>query len=104
MGIIVKGETIITRDFQTWKKMVYSKNNKLGEHGIKLIFAGPQKQDPTKLHGIMQFPNMKAIQAFGTDDELTAKRIGTGAVIESGIMTPIAKNYFTNYQDTHIKY
>ena len=104
MGIIVKGEITIAKGFETWKKMVFSNNKKLEEHGVKFIFSRPQKDNPTKLHDIMQFPNMGAIEAFGNDDELTAQRIEPVAVIESGIITPISEDYFTNYPDAHTKH
>ena len=64
MGILVKGEITITKGFKTWKEMVYAQDGKLKEHGIKFIFAGTQKDDPSKLHTVMQFPNMEALQAW----------------------------------------
>ena len=64
MGILVKGEITITKGFKMWKEIVYAQDRKLKEHGIKIIFAGTQKDDPTKLHVIMQFPNMEALQAL----------------------------------------
>ena len=97
MGILVKGEITITRGFKTWKEMVYAQSGKLKEHGIKSVFSGTQKDDPTKLHTVMQISNMEALQAFRDDKELTEKREEAGAVLESAIMTPISDEYFTNY-------
>ena len=57
IGIIVKGEITITKGFQIWKDIVYAQDGKLKEHGIKFSFAGNQKDDPTKLHIVKQFPN-----------------------------------------------
>ncbi|MFL2801238.1 MAG: DUF3764 family protein [Paracoccaceae bacterium] len=68
--------------------MVYAEDEKLKEYGIKFLFAGTQKYDPTKLHVIMQFPYMEAVQALRDDDELTEQRREACAVIESTIMTP----------------
>ena len=62
MAILVKGEITITKGFKTWKEMVYAQDGKLKEHGIKFVFAGTQKDDPTKLHTVMQFPNMEALK------------------------------------------
>ena len=104
MGILIKGEITITKGFQTWKDMVYAEDGKLKEHGIKFLFAGTQKDDPTKLHVVMQFPNMEAVQAFRDDDELTEQRREACAVIESTITTPISDECFTNYPDAPIKY
>ena len=70
---------------------------KLKKHGIKFIFAGTKKDDPTKLYTVMQFPNMEALQAFRDDKELTEKRKEAGAVIESAVMTPISDEYFTKF-------
>ena len=103
MAILVKGQITITKGFNTWQKMVYEQDRKLEEHGIKFLFAGTEKQNPNQLHVVMMFPNMEAVQAFRDDDELTEKRREAGAVIESGVMTPISDDYFTNYPDAFIK-
>ena len=94
----------ITKGFQTWKEMVYEADGKLEEHGIKFIFAGTQKDDPTKLHVIMQFPSMDALEAFKGDEELTKKRIQAGAVVETMEMTPMSDDYLTNYPEPHIRH
>ena len=103
MAILVKGQITITKGFNTWQKMVYEQDRKLEGHGIKFLFAGTEKQNPNQLHVVMMFPNMEAVQAFRDDDELTEKRREAGAVIESGVMTPISDDYFTNYPDAFIK-
>ncbi|MDB4839023.1 hypothetical protein OAH74_04120 [Amylibacter sp.] len=38
------------------------------------------------------------------NEELTEIRREAGAVIESGVMTPISEDYFTNYPDAFIKH
>ena len=103
MAILVKGQITITKGFDTWQKMVYEQDGKLEEHGIKFLFAVTERENPDQLHVVMMFPNMEAIQAFRDDDELTEKRREAGAVIESGVMTPISDDYFTNYPDAYIK-
>jgi uncharacterized protein (DUF1330 family) len=104
MSILVKGQITITKGFETWKQMVYEQDGKLAEHGIKFLFAGTEKDDPEKLHVVMMFPNMEAIQAFQGDEELTEKRRLAGAVIESGVMTPISSDFFTNYPDAFMSH
>ena len=47
---------------------------------------------------------METLKAFGADQELTAIRRQAGAVIESGVMTPISGDYFTNYPDAFMKH
>ena len=102
MSILVKAQITITKGFDTWKKMVFEQDGKLKEHGIKFLFAGTEKNNSNQLHAIMMFPSMEAIQAFGADEELTEQRIEAGAVIESGIMTPISDDFFSTYPDACI--
>jgi hypothetical protein len=71
--------------------------------GIKVLFAGTEKDDPNQLHAIMMFSDMAVLQVFGSDDELTEIRRQGGAVIDGGDMTPISNNYFTNYPDAFIQ-
>ena len=104
IAIIVKAQITITKGFDTWQAMVKSQEARMQELGMKFLFAGTEKDNPNQLHAIMIFPNMEAIQAFGGDEELTEIRRQAGAVIESGVMTPISGDYFTNYPEAHIKH
>ena len=104
MSIIVKSQIKITKGFDTGKAMVKSQEDRINEMGIKFLFAGTEKDDPTQLHAIMMFPSMEVLQAFGADEELTEIRRQGGAVIETGVMTPISEDYFTNYPDAFIKH
>ena len=104
MAVIVKGEITITKGFDHWKSMVFSQKEKMAGMGMQFLFAGTEKNDPTKLHTIIKFESVEAIQAFGADKELTETRRQAGAVIESGVMTPISDQFFTNYPDTFIQH
>lgn len=104
MSIIVKSQIKITKGFNTWKAMVKSQEDRINEMGIKFLFAGTEKDDPNQLHAIMLFPSMEVLQAFGANEELTEIRREAGAVIESGIMTPISSDFFTNYPDAVIEH
>jgi hypothetical protein len=98
MAVIVKGEITITKGFGVWKAMVKENQERMNEMGMVMLFAGVQKDDPTKLHAIMKFPDLDALQAFGANEELTEERRKAGAVIESGVMTMIAEDgFFTNF-------
>ena len=59
---------------------INGKKNKhrMDEMGMVMLFAGVQKDDPTKLHAIMKFPDMEAFQAFGSNEELTEERKKAG--------------------------
>ena len=104
MSIIVKSQIKISKGFDTWKAMVKSQEDRINEIGIKFLFAGTEKDDPNQLHAIMLFPSMEVLQAFGANEELTEIRREAGAVIESGIMTPISSDFFTNYPDAVIEH
>ena len=104
MAIITKSSIKITKGFDTWQAMVKSQEDKLNEMGIKFLFAGTEKDDSTQLHAIMLFTSNEVLQAFGADEELTETRRQAGAVIETGVMTPISEDYFTNYPDAFVKH
>ena len=104
MAIIVKSAIKISKGFDTWSAMVKSQDERLASLGIKFLFAGTEKDDPTQLHAIMMFPSMEVLQEFRADEELTEIRRKGGAVIESGVMTPISEDYFTNYPDAFVKH
>ena len=59
---------------------------------------------PTKLHTIIKFKSIEAMQAFGADKEFTETHTQVGAVIESGVMTPISDEFFTNYPDAFMQH
>ena len=98
MAVLVKGEITITKGFDTWKSMVKKNQDRMEEMGMVMLFAGVQKDDPRKLHTIMKFPDLEALQSFGANEELTEQRRQAGAVIETGVMTMIADDEFiTNF-------
>ena len=59
---------------------------------------------PAKLHTIVKFESIEAMHAFGADKELTDTRRESGEVVESGVMTPISDNFFTNYPDAFMQH
>ena len=104
MAVIVKGEITITKGFEHWKNMVFSHKDKMAGMGMQFLFAGTEKGDPTKLHTVMKFDSIESMQAFGADEELTETRRQAGAVIESGVMTPISDEFFTNFPDAFMQH
>ena len=104
MAIIVKGEITITKGFDHWKSMVFSQKERMAGMGMPFLFAGTEKNDSTKLHTIIKFNDVDAMQAFGSDEELTETRRQAGAVIESGVMTPISEEFFTNFPEAFIQH
>ena len=59
---------------------------------------------PAKLHTIIKFESIEAMQAFGADKELTETRKQAGAVIESGVITAISDEFFTNHPDAFMQH
>ena len=104
MAIIVRGEITITKGFDHWKSMVFSQKEKMAGMGMQFLFAGTEKNDSTKLHTIIKFSDADAMQAFGADEELTETRRQAGALIESGVMTPISEDFFTNFPEAFIQH
>ena len=45
----------LSKGFQAWKDMVHSVEDKMQEHGMKIFFAGTQKDDHTMLHTVIHF-------------------------------------------------
>jgi hypothetical protein len=75
-----------------------TKSKKYGRDGHGNAFCWGTKSYPTKLHAIMKFPDLEALQAFGANEELTEERRQADAIIESGIMTMMADDKFlTNF-------
>ena len=104
MAVIVKGEITITKGFETWKTMVFSQKERMADMGMQFLFAGTTKDDPTKLIAVMKFDSVEAMQRFGSDEELTDIRRQAGAVIESGVMTPISDEFFTNFPEPFVRH
>ena len=104
MAVIVKGEITITKGFNHWKEMVFSQKEKMEAMGQQFLFAGTTNEDPTKLISVIKFDSIEAMQAFGADEELTEIRRQAGVVIESGVMTPISDEFFTNFPEPFIQH
>ena len=103
MAILVKTEITITKGFDTWKKMVESQTSKLEEMGISFLFAGTERDDPTKLHAAMRFDSLDVLKRFGADEKLTSERREAGVVIESGSFTLLSDDFMTNYPEPFMK-
>jgi hypothetical protein len=74
------------------------KYKSMEEMWMVMLFAGVKKHDPTKLHAIMKFPDLEALQAFGANEELAEERGQAGSLSESGVMTMMAEDEFlTNF-------
>ena len=59
---------------------------------------------PTLVNYTLETFPIEAMQAFGADEELTEIRRQAGVVIESGVMTPISDEFFTNFPEPFIQH
>ena len=89
--VYVHGTVTITKGFDTWRTMVEGSKAEMDSLGMKVLFAATEADDDTKLHVIIQFPNMDAAKMFSTNEEVTEKRRKAGVLIETTVMTPLAE-------------
>ena len=62
--IHVYGTVTITKGFDTWRTMVEGSQAEMDSLGMKVLFAATEANDDTKLHVIMQFPDMETAKTF----------------------------------------
>ena len=95
--MIIKMSVDLSKGFATWKAMVHNNPQKMKEHGFRIIFAGTEADDDSKLHVIIEFESGESLQAFQNDAELTQARIDAGADVESTKVTPMSGDSFSNF-------
>ena len=93
--MIVRLTQDLSRGFQPWKDMFYENEATLNALGAKLVFAGTEKDDDNKLTVIIDFESLEALKAFGSHEELKAKRAAAGAILETTVITPMSEGSFT---------
>ena len=62
--------------------------------GARLIFAGTEKDDDSKLTVIIDFDSLEAMKAFGAHEELKAKRAAAGALLDTTVITVMSEGSF----------
>jgi uncharacterized protein YciI len=86
----------LSKGFVSWKEMYFENKEALEALGGKLIFAGPHKDDDNKMIVLIDFDSPEAMKAFATDEELKAKRVAAGAILESNVVTVMGDESFTS--------
>ena len=76
--------------------MFFENEHILNEMGGTLIFAGSEKDDDNTMHVIMNFSSPDALKAFASHDQLKAKRVAAGAILESTVITILSSESFTS--------
>ena len=97
--MIVKMGIDLARGFEPWKKMFINNEHRLNAHGGRLIFAGTEKDYDNKLTVIMDFDSPDALKSFAADEELSKIRADAGAMLETGTVTIMSPESFTNTKD-----
>ena len=95
--MIIKMSVTLTKGFATWKEMVHNNADRAKEYGFRMIFAGTEAADDSKLHIIIEFETPESLEAFKNDKELAQKRIDAGADLESVVVTQMSGESFTNF-------
>ena len=93
--MIVKLTQDLARGFKPWKDMFHENEATLNALGAKLVFAGTEKEDDSKLTVIIDFESPEALKAFAGHEELKAKRAAAGALLETTVVTPMSGESFT---------
>jgi hypothetical protein len=93
--MMVKLTQDLARGFKPWKDMFHENEVTLNALGAKLVFAGTEKEDDSKLTAIIDFESPEALKAFAGHEELKAKRAAAGALLETTVGTPMSGESFT---------
>ena len=94
--MIVKMTIDLARGFEPWKDMFIKNEHKLNAHGGRLVFAGTEKENDNKLTIIMDFDSPEALKSFAGDEDLSKIRTAAGAMLETGTVTMMSSESFTN--------
>jgi uncharacterized protein YciI len=76
--------------------MFFENEKTLKELGGRLVFAGSEKDDDNMMHIIIEFDSPDAMKAFAGHEELKAKRVAAGAMLETTEVTVFSSDSFTS--------
>ena len=93
--MMIKLTQDLARGLKPWKDMFHENEATLNALGAKLVFAGTEKEDDSKLTVIIDFESPEALKAFAGHEELKAKRAAAGALLETTVVTPMSGESFT---------
>ena len=97
--MIVKMTIDLARGFEPWKDMFIKNEHKLNAHGGRLVFAGTEKENDSKLTIIMDFDSPESLKSFAGDEELSKVRAAAGAMLETSTVTMMSSESFTDTKD-----
>ena len=92
--MMVKLTQDLARGLGPWKDMYHENQAVLNALGARLIFAGTEKDDDSKLTVIIDFDSLEAMKTFGGHEELKAKRAAAGALLDTTVITVMSEGSF----------
>ena len=92
--MMVKLTQVLALGLGPWKDMYHENQAVLNALGARLIFAGTEKDDDSKLTVIIDFDSLEAMKAFGGHEELKAKRAAAGALLDTTVITVMSEGSF----------
>ena len=92
--MMVKPTQDLARGLGPWKDMYHENQAVLNALGARLIFAGTENDDDSKLTVIIDFDSLEAMKAFGGHEELKAKRAAAGALLDTTVITVMSEGSF----------
>ena len=92
--MMVKLTQDLARGLGSWKDMYHENQAVLNALGARLIFAGTENDDDSKLTVIIDFDSLEAMKAFGGHEELKAKRAAAGALLDTTVITVMSEGSF----------
>ena len=92
--MMVKLTQDLARGLGPWKDMYHENQAVLNALGARLIFAGTEKDDDSKLTVIIDFDSLEAMKAFGGHEELKAERAAAGALLDTTVITVMSEGSF----------
>ena len=72
--------------------MVMESGNIMKEHGIKVIYAGPDKEDDNSMTAVLYFATTEAMKNFGKNEELLKRRAEAGVLLDTVVAVPLSED------------
>jgi hypothetical protein len=89
----------LTKGFTFWKEMVMESGTIMKEHGIKVIYAGPDKEDNNSMTAVLYFATTEAMQNFGKNEELLKLRDELGVLLDTVVVVPLSEDTLLNFPE-----
>ena len=79
--------------------MVMESGDIMKEHGIKVIYAGPDKEDDNSMTAVLYFATTEAMQNFGKNEVLLKRRAEAGVLLDTVVAVPLSEDTLLNFPE-----